>query len=67
MTRTFTPHDLTSGITIGQYNAMSLEDRRAFDLALVSLWEHNARTADDAALARDYDLVGSNRRFEWGE
>ena len=67
MPRTFTVHDLTSGITIGQYNAMSPDDQRAFDLALVALWESNARTADDAYLSGDYDLVGSNRRFEWGE
>ena len=67
MPRTFTVHELTHGITTAQYEAMSSDDRLAFDRALVGLWEHNARTADQRYLDGDYDLVGSHRRFELGE
>jgi hypothetical protein len=65
--RTFTHHDLTLGITLGDYNAMSPEDKLAFDRALMALWVSNARTADQRYLSSDYDRVGSNRRFQLGE
>lgn len=67
MARTFTVHDLTSGITISQYNAMPREDRLAFDRALIDLWAENARTADQRYINGDYDCVGSRQRFELGE
>ena len=54
MTRTFTPQELLHGVTTSQYNAMSEDDKLAFDIALVALWRVKAIRADELYLARDY-------------
>ena len=61
MPRSFTPHDLTHGVTLAQYLAFPTADQLAFDLALTALWlrntdeqyqrdcERDAQTADRGA------------------
>ena len=66
MARTFTPHDLTEGITQGQYLAMSEADKDAFDVALFRLWEANAAKEEALFLEGDYGSPASNRRSGWG-
>ena len=36
--RKFTPHELTEGITTGQYNAMPADEQREFDKQLLNFW-----------------------------
>jgi hypothetical protein len=67
MPRTFTRVELTSTITSAMYDAMSAEDREAFDLQLTALWIGDTAAADARYLQGDYDQVGSRRRYEIGE
>lgn len=71
--RTFTPHDLAI-LTADQVEALPPADRRAFFIASAKasdpFYPHHlerASTVSDTYVAGDYDLVGSNRRFELGE
>ena len=41
MPRTFTPYDLTHGVTLAQYLSLSTADQLAFDRALTALWLRN--------------------------
>ena len=66
MPRTFTPHELTEGITVGLYAAMPDDDKLAFDIALVALWRINAERADALYLARDYGSSRANLRSDSG-
>ena len=56
--RTFTHHDLTEGITTGEYNAMSEADQHAFDLALVRLWTEASQAELDREFASDLREAG---------
>lgn len=61
MPRRFTLAEL-SRVTTGEYNAMSADDREAYDRALWAMWSDDSRY-----LAGDYDTIGSYRRYQWGE
>ena len=51
--RRFTSHELTEGITTGQYNAMPENEKLDFDRQLVNLW-----TAQNCYLDWDYEPSG---------
>lgn len=76
-TRKFTRHELTEGITTGQYNAMSADDRDAFDRQLVRLWsdtpawsfdlDDEPRGFNDDPGSYGGQRSGSMKSYEWGE
>jgi hypothetical protein len=66
MPRLFTPSQLYS-TTNADLQAMSQADQAAFYQQLLALWAIQTAETDACYLAADYDLVASNRRYEWGE
>ena len=68
--RSFTRHELTEGITTGQYNAMRPDEQKAFDRQLLDLW--SGRTDDEPRGFNDEQnwngrRIGTMHAYEWGE